>query len=230
MSSPQQQWDPSQPPVPGYAPPQPPKERSWFARHKFLTALLALVLIAGIGSALSGGDDAPTPAGVSAGAESGDDEPSGADEPSVEEPSAVEEPSVEVAPAAAAVGSKVRDGEFEFTVTKVDRGVPAVGGEFLREKAQGQFLLVHVTVENIGAEPQTLVDSVQKVRDDQGREFATDTVAAMVIEGNDVFFNEINPGNIVQGVLVYDMPKGAKPASIELHDSMFSGGVTVSLS
>ena len=54
-------------------------------------------------------------------------------------------------------------------------------------------------------------------------------MAAMSIDGNDVFLNQINPGNTVKGVLVYDMPKGAVPASIELHDSMFSGGATVSL-
>ncbi|WP_341353356.1 MULTISPECIES: hypothetical protein [Rhodococcus] len=29
--------------------------------------------------------------------------------------------------------------------------------------------------------------------------------------------------------VVFDMPVDAVPASIELHDSMFSGGVTVSL-
>lgn len=52
----------------------------------------------------------------------------------------------------------------------------------------------------------------------------------MLIEDNEVFLNEINPGNTVKGVLVFDMPKGTTPASIELHDSMLSGGVTVSLS
>jgi hypothetical protein len=45
-----------------------------------------------------------------------------------------------------------------------------------------------------------------------------------------VIFIEISPGNSLKGILVYDMPKGAKAAQIEPHDSMLSGGVTVTLS
>lgn len=55
------------------------------------------------------------------------------------------------------------------------------------QRAQGQFVLVHVTVENIGTEPQTLLDSEQKLRETQGREVSTDTAAALVVEDNDVF-------------------------------------------
>ena len=36
-------------------------------------------------------------------------------------------------------------------------------------------------------------------------------------------------GNTVKGTLVFDMPKGTEPASIELHDSPFSDGITVQL-
>lgn len=43
------------------------------------------------------------------------------------------------------------------------------------------------------------------------------------------FLEEINPGNTVKGTLVFDMPKGTEPASIELHDSPFSDGITVQL-
>ncbi len=39
----------------------------------------------------------------------------------------------------------------------------------------------------------------------------------------------INPANTIDVSLVYDMPAAAVPARIELHDSMFSGGVTVDL-
>ena len=56
-------------------------------------------------------------------------------------------------------------------------------------------------------------------------------VAAAIYANEDqqVLFEEINPGNTVKGKLVFDIPKGAKLASLEPHDSMFSGGVTVSL-
>jgi len=40
-----------------------------------------------------------------------------------------------------------------------------------------------------------------------------------------------NPGNTVRAVILFDLPKGdrAVKAELELHDSAFSGGVTVSL-
>ncbi|WP_203792655.1 DUF4352 domain-containing protein [Actinoplanes couchii] len=48
-------------------------------------------------------------------------------------------------------------------------------------------------------------------------------------EDGQVLFEEINPGNSVKGKLVFDIPADKKLTSLELHDSMFSGGVTVAL-
>ncbi len=44
------------------------------------------------------------------------------------------------------------------------------------------------------------------------------------------FYEPINPGNSLTGTVVFDVPVDAVPASLELHDSAFSGGVTVALS
>lgn len=45
----------------------------------------------------------------------------------------------------------------------------------------------------------------------------------------DTLLNDINPGNQVTGVVVFDIPKNVKLTRLELHDSPFSGGVPVSL-
>ena len=75
-----------------------------------------------------------------------------------------------------------------------------------------------------------MFDSEHKIIDTQGRTFEANSSAAISIEGNsDVWLTDVNPGNTATGTMVFDMPKGATPASIELHDSMFSAGVTVSL-
>jgi len=230
-------WQP--PTIPAPPAPEPPKQ-SWFARHKILTAILAVIALIVVGQAVTGGSDpapATTASAPSAQPESRQADAPKADSPKVETPKAetpkAETPKAEAPapepPAEDRIGTAVRDGKFEFTVTKVQPGVAKVGDSFLEQKAQGQFVLVHVTVTNIGDEAQYFSDSEQKVKDVQGRQFSADTSAAIHIKGNDVFLNEINPGNTVKGVLVYDMPKGAKPASIELHDSPFSGGVTVRL-
>jgi hypothetical protein len=223
------------------APPRPEKPKNWFQRHRLLTAFGALVVLAGVVQ-LSGGGSDPANGQAAQGVSTsspGTQQPT-AQEPAAQQPAADQHAADKdgekaAAPAdakqqgTAGLGDAVRDGKFEFTVTKVDRGVKQVGGDLVGEKAQGRFVLVHVTVKNIGDKSQLLDDTSQTVRDTQGREFDADSMAAMVIDGNDVFLNEINPGNTVKGVLVYDMPKDAVPASIELHDSMFSGGVTVGL-
>jgi hypothetical protein len=41
--------------------------------------------------------------------------------------------------------------------------------------------------------------------------------------------DDINPGNSIQVQAAFDVPPGTQPAELELHDSMFSGGVKLQL-
>ena len=136
------------------------------------------------------------------------------------------------APQAAKIGTPVRDGKFQFTITSVSHA-KSVGdtADGLGDTAQGKYTILHVTVTNIGSQPQTLFDSNQYVFDVSGRKYDVSTSADMDINGasNSVFFNDINPGNTVRGELAFDMPVGLKAVKAELHDSAFSGGVTVNL-
>ncbi|NEW29393.1 DUF4352 domain-containing protein [Nocardia cyriacigeorgica] len=128
----------------------------------------------------------------------------------------------------APAGASVRDGKFEFTVTAVDPPVSTVGDNpYMRKTAQGEYILVHVTVTNIGDRPQTYFSSNQKLFDDQGRRYENDTMAEINV--NDHLSTPINPGNSVEVTIVFDVPVGTVPASLELHDSMFSGGAKVAL-
>jgi len=190
--------------APQAAPETTPKTKSWFARHKFLTGLLVVVVFIAVATQLGGEDTAGTNAG--------------GDQPSVSEDSA----------ATAGIGDSVADGKFEFTVTKVETGVETIGASFLREKAQGQYVLVHVNVENVGDEAQYLSATDQYLYDADGREYSADDTAWTAMENNPLM-EQINPGNSVKGIVVFDIPKNVEPTQIELHDSMFSGGVTVRL-
>ncbi|MEV1288732.1 DUF4352 domain-containing protein [Micromonospora sp. NPDC049679] len=131
----------------------------------------------------------------------------------------------------AKIGEAARDGKFEFTVKSSKCGVAKVGTSVIGDKAQGQFCLITVNVKNIGKEPQALVDSAQKAFAADGTEYSTDSEAALYAnKDQNTLFNEINPGNQVTGVLVFDIPKNVKLTKLELHDSPFSGGVDVALS
>src|SRR5690606_4017864 len=135
-------------------------------RHKILTGLGVVVLLVIVGASLGGGgDDEPAaPAAVAGtGAEETADTGSDAGAPvePAEEPPA-EEPAPEQ-PAASGIGTPVRDGKFEFTVTSVETGVPSVGDQYLSQEAQGQYVLVHMTVKNIGDEAQMFTGGNQQL-------------------------------------------------------------------
>jgi hypothetical protein len=133
-------------------------------------------------------------------------------------------------PKTAKIGQPARDGKFEFTVKSSKCGVAKVGSSMLGDKAQGQFCLITINVKNIGKEPQTLDGSSQKAYAANGTEYSSDSEAGLYAnQEQSTFFEEINPGNQVTGVFVFDIPKNVKLAKLELHDSAFSGGVTVTL-
>ncbi|RSN09142.1 DUF4352 domain-containing protein [Nonomuraea sp. WAC 01424] len=127
------------------------------------------------------------------------------------------------------IGDKVRDDELQFMVTNVERR-SSVGNGMFAKTAQGEYVLIYVTVENVGNEGETFSSSSQKLYDTKGREFDTDgSTSALALKDSNSFLEKINPGNKVRGILLYDVPKGVKLDRIELHDSFLSGGATVSL-
>jgi hypothetical protein len=93
--------------------------------------------------------------------------------------------------------------------------------------AQGEFIVVTLSVSNIGNVPQSYFGQNQKLIDASGREYGANSEADMYM--NDAAFGDINPGNSIQVRVAFDVPPGTSPAELELHDSMFSGGASVRL-
>jgi hypothetical protein len=48
-------------------------------------------------------------------------------------------------------------------------------------------------------------------------------------QGGESFLKPVNPGNQITAIIVFDIPADATPSKVKLHDSPFSGGVTVLL-
>ncbi|MGC5031102.1 DUF4352 domain-containing protein [Micromonospora sp. DT229] len=178
-------------------------------RKTTLIALLATALVGlGCGAATTEG----------AGDASGGDGEGKADKPAAK------------AAKVAKIGDPARDGKFEFTVKSTKCGVRKVGNDLLGATAQGQFCLVTLKVKNIGKESQMFDGSSQKAYSADGTEYSADGAAGLYANENaETFLNDINPGNQVTGVVVFDIPKKVKLTKLELHDSPFSGGVTVAL-
>jgi hypothetical protein len=133
-------------------------------------------------------------------------------------------------PTAAAAGSSVRDGKFEFRVLGIERanqaGDPG-GNPYAQVKPQGEFIVVTMSVTNIGGEPQSYFGSNQKLIDSSGREYSNNSSADLWM--NSGLGGDINPGNSIQVKAAFDVAPGTEPAQLEVHDSMFSGGAHVRL-
>ncbi|WP_019812772.1 DUF4352 domain-containing protein [Saccharomonospora saliphila] len=131
-------------------------------------------------------------------------------------------------PEAAAIGQPVRDGNFEFTITGVERQ-PSVGDPSFPQYPQGEYVVIPVRVVNVGTDPRSLTDTDQYLYDTSARQYSADSAAGVMIPGNEVLYTPINPGNNVEGELVFDVPPGTELDHIELHDSFLSEGATVTL-
>ena len=131
------------------------------------------------------------------------------------------------------IGQPAADGKLRFVVTRISH-TASVGdtADGFGETADGRFTVLHIRVTNISSQSQTLDDSARYVYDAQGRKFDADTAADLDANpgnGGGSFLNDINPGNSVSGVILFDLPRGDKAVKAELHDSVFSGGVMVAL-
>lgn len=219
-NSPYQQYGPGYQPqgIPPVVPGKKGKKWPWIVG--------AVILILILAAALGGGDK--DTANHSSASDNANTSASTADKSAAAD---ADKPNRDDKPKEVGLDTAVRDGKFEFTVTDITKGLSSVGDNpYLTEKAQGQFVIVTMTVENIGDKPQSFSPSAQKLTDNKGRTFESDTTAQIALGGSDIpVWDSINPGNSVTVKLVFDMPKKATPTLIELHDSMFSGGAKVSL-
>jgi hypothetical protein len=85
-------------------------------------------------------------------------------------------------------------------------------------------------VVNVGDEPQAFFGGNQYLYNTAGQKYESNPGAAIYLKDSKSLYEPINPGNAVNGQVVFDvLASGFSPDRIELHDSMFSGGATVSL-
>ena len=195
----------------------PPKKSKVGLVLGIVGGVLALCCVGGVLAVALAGNSKP--AAVSKGKQSANPVASG---------SAAKSTTAAAAPKASGLNQPVRDGKFEFTVTSIKCGISRVGDSYLNKTAQGQFCEVNVTVKNIGTQPQLFDGSNQIAYGPNNVMYENDGEAELYANSDtQTFLNEINPGNSVNGVLVFDIPKDAKITKLELHDSAFSGGVTV---
>lgn len=133
--------------------------------------------------------------------------------------------------ATAGIGTKVRDGTFEFVVTGVERPGRTFPGKLNTTlTAKGEFVIVRVNVTNVGNEPKRVDCACQYLLNDKGQ--AVEPSSAILYTREALKFVQlIHPGiTLEHSPVIFDVVPGTKIASIELHGSPTSPGVRVKLS
>jgi len=124
----------------------------------------------------------------------------------VQEPSTNSESVAEPTSKTYKIGDRVIVGDRAYTITDI-KTASSVGDEFTKKEATGIFVIVNMTVENIGKESATLSSSDVKIIDSKGRTFESDTEAWTALKEN-ILLKQIQPGLPVMGQTIFDVPKG----------------------
>jgi hypothetical protein len=128
------------------------------------------------------------------------------------------------------IGQVAKDGNFAFTVTGVQCGLTTLGTAPISSTAPAgtQWCLATMNVKDDKNGAGTFGASDQKAIDGHGRQLSPDAGSVIYLPNDDqAIFATVNPGVSISVVIPFQLPIGGKITKLELHDSPFSGGVTV---
>jgi hypothetical protein len=121
-----------------------------------------------------------------------------------------------------------RDGDLEFRVHQVRCGYDSVGDPFVHQSAVGQFCVAELTVRNLGREPTSFNDGLQRAYGPSGERFGADSGAGLLANGaRPDFPGPIEPGARSSRGVVYDIPRDSRIVRLRLHAAAGTRGVLV---
>ena len=170
---------------------------------------IGLIVLGAIAAALGGGDDKK---------ETTSSEPKQETQaPAAKEEAKKEEPKKELSKEGESSKVKIAVGSVEST--------DSVGGEYLKEKAQGVFKVVEITITNNQKDAITVDANSFKLVDNKDREFTYSTQAQTAFDvGNggssDFFLKQLNPGLSQTGKIIYDVPVDAQGLVLKARGGM----------
>lgn len=170
---------------------------------------IGLIVLGAIAAALGGGDDKK---------ETTSSEPKQETQaPATKEEPKKEEPKKELSKEGESSKVKIAVGSVEST--------DSVGGEYLKEKAQGVFKVVEITITNNQKDAITVDANSFKLVDNKDREFTYSTQAQTAFDvGNggssDFFLKQLNPGLSQTGKIIYDVPADAQGLVLKARGGM----------
>lgn len=174
--------------------------KNWFARHKILSALGGLVLFFIIIGATSGGSSGTDSSKDSSGSNTNQQESA---------------PSY-------TLNDQVTVGDVKWVVTSASTKTSLAGAFTGTETTQGKFVVINVTVENLGKDMKSM--SNLKLVDNQGREFTSSSKSYKNLGAEQLYIlQNLNPNLPYTFADVYEVPADAGGFSVVVGDLAFFG-------
>ena len=120
-------------------------------------------------------------------------------------------------------GDKVTIGNFAyiFHSYETETEIRSKYSGDVQEKSDGIFLILDLTVENIGKKSEDFSPNLIKIIDERGREFEHDFNAEIWMDDEyDISYEQIQPGLSKRGKIIFDVPENLK-GFIGVFDSSF---------
>lgn len=215
QSAPQQPNNPQYAYNPSQTPPPPPgagaKKKGWV---KWVIAVVVLLVLGGCINALTkGSSDKETTTQAAATTQAG------------EATKAATTAAGKKEEAAAGVGTAVKSGDIEFTITAFTCGVSVT--EPVTVTPQGKFCQLGLTAKNVGTKQVMLSDSQVVLTDDKGAEYKASSDTFMAPGA--ILLKQINPGNTLTGTIYVDVPADVTPTKAVVKGDLFAKGATIKL-
>lgn len=112
---------------------------------------------------------------------------------------------------AAPAFAEISIGGLNYSVKSVLR-TTVVGSEFMRETADGEFIIVKISVRNTGHEPATISDSDFHLKNG---DVTYDASSKGMMNGG-FFLAKLNPGVSKTGSIIFDVPANTSPSKYKL--------------
>jgi hypothetical protein len=107
------------------------------------------------------------------------------------------------------IGEIVKVGDFNYIVEDIDSAV-SIGNSIIREKTDGNFLLILISVANKGNRTRILDNSMFKLIDDNGTSYDVShraIVAIQMMQIETIFLKQCQPNVKTHGFIIFEVPR-----------------------
>lgn len=121
-------------------------------------------------------------------------------------------------------GEKVTVGDITYIVDDV-YSASSLSNGFMSKEADGIFLIVDLTIENVGDDSTSILPDYCTLVDSKGRKFSYDSDSSLLTTNldeidKDLFLKQLQPGLPTKGEIIFQVPIG-ESFVLEVSDSLF---------